>query len=85
MLAKNWKVILLIICVVAILFNIISKIVRAPSLQKNLRALQDQNYVYQDTVNITNPFDKDDQESKNTTNEDRSEPVTNNVIETVEE
>lgn len=85
MLAKNWKVILLIICVVAILFNIIYKIVRAPSLQKNLKALQDQNYVYQDTVNITNPFEKDNQDSEKSSNEDRSEPVTNNVIETVEE
>ena len=77
MLAKNWKVILLIICV--------SKIVRAPSLQKNLKALQDQNYVYQDTVNITNPFEKDNQDSEKSSDEDRSEPVTNNVIETVEE
>ena len=85
MLAKNWKVILLIICVVAILFNIIYKIVRAPSLQKNLKALQDQNYVYQDTVNITNPFEKDNQDSEKSSDEDRSEPVTNNVIETVEE
>lgn len=85
MLAKNWKVILLIICVVAILFNIIYKIVRAPSLQKNLKALQDQNYVYQDTVNITNPFEKENQDSEESSSEDRSEPVTNNVIETVEE
>ncbi|MBR3512090.1 MAG: hypothetical protein IKN74_03930 [Clostridia bacterium] len=85
MLAKNWKVILLIICVVAILFNIIYKIVRAPSLQKNLKALQDQNYVYQDTVNITSPFEKENQDSEKSSSEDRSEPVTNNVIETVEE
>ncbi len=85
MLAKNWKVILLIICVVAILFNIIYKIVRAPSLQKNLKALQDQNYVYQDTVNITSPFEKENQDSEKSASEDRSEPVTNNVIETVEE
>ena len=54
-------------------------------MQKNLKALQDQNYVYQDTVNITNPFEKDNQDSEKSSDEDRSEPVTNNVIETVEE
>ena len=85
MLAKNWKVILLIICVVAILFNIISKIVRAPSLQKNLKALQDQNYVYQDTVNVTNPFSNDKKNEETSSSESREEPVTNNVIETVVE
>ena len=36
MLAKTWKTILLAICIIAVLFNIISKIVRTPSFQKNL-------------------------------------------------
>ena len=39
MLAKTWKTILLAICIIAVLFNIISKLVRTPSFQRNLDAV----------------------------------------------
>jgi hypothetical protein len=54
MLAKSWKTILLIICVVAVMFNLISKIVRAPSFQKNLDTVIEENIVSIDAAGISN-------------------------------
>ena len=57
MLAKSWKSILLIIAIIAILFNIISKIVRAPSLQKNLNKVIEENIVSFDSAGLSNTID----------------------------
>ena len=45
MLAKTWKTILLAICIIAVLFNIISKLVRTPSFRRNLDAVLEENIV----------------------------------------
>ena len=57
MLAKTWKTILLVICVIAVMFNIISKIVRAPSFQKNLDTVIEENIISIDASNFSNTLE----------------------------
>lgn len=69
MLAKTWKTILLVICIIAVLFNIISKIVRTPSFQKNLDAVIEENIVTVDSTQISNSIESAGQSLKDTANE----------------
>lgn len=91
MLAKMWKKVLLAVCIVACLFNIMSKIVNRHSLEVNLESVNDGSVVFD--------FSKDDEKAtnldiiegvvnqevtQNTNNVDSSatiEPVTNTVVE----
>ena len=57
MLAKTWKTILLVICVIAVMFNIISKIVRAPSFQKNLDTVIEENIISIDASSFSNTLE----------------------------
>ena len=57
MLAKTWKTILLVICVIAVMFNIISKIVRAPSFQKNLDTVIEENIMSIDASSFSNTLE----------------------------
>ena len=57
MLAKTWKTILLAICIIAVLFNIISKIVRTPSFQKNLDKVIEENIVTVDSSQFSNTIE----------------------------
>ena len=57
MLAKTWKTILLVICVISVMFNIISKIVRAPSFQKNLDTVIEENIISIDASNFSNTLE----------------------------
>ena len=53
MLAKIWKKVLLAICIVACLYNVISKIVNRNSLEINLRSVNDGNTIW-DAVKTKN-------------------------------
>ena len=66
MLAKTWKTILLAICIIAVLFNIISKLIRTPSFQRNLDAVIEENIVSVDTTQISNSIESAGQAIKNT-------------------
>lgn len=57
MLAKTWKTILLVVCVIAVMFNIISKIVRAPSFQKNLDTVIEENIISIDATEFSNTIE----------------------------
>ena len=57
MLAKTWKTILLVICVIAVMFNIIAKIVRAPSFQKNLDTVIEENIIAIDASIFSNTLE----------------------------
>ena len=46
MLAKLWKKVLLAVCIIACLFNIVSKIVNRHSLEVNLESVNDGNVVF---------------------------------------
>ena len=69
MLAKTWKTILLIICIIAVLFNIISKIVRAPSFQKNLDKVVEEDIVTFDSTQVSNTLEEAGQSIRNTASE----------------
>lgn len=77
MLAKMWKKVLLAVCIIACLFNIMTKIVNRHSLEVNLESVNDGSVVFD--------FSKD--EEKTTTNSDviegvvNQEPATQNVVE----
>ena len=75
MLAKTWKTILLAICIIAVLFNIISKVVRTPSFQKNLDAVIEENIVSVDSSMISNSIENAGQSIKDTASE-----ITNAII-----
>lgn len=87
MLAKMWKKVLLAVCIVACLFNIMSKIVNRHSLEVNLESVNDGSVVFdfsKDDEKATNPdiiVGVVNQEvTQNTNNVDSSvtiEPVTN--------
>lgn len=87
MLAKMWKKVLLAVCIVACLFNIMSKIVNRHSLEVNLESVNDGSVVFdfsKDDEKATNPDIIEgvvNQEvTQNTNNVDSSvtiEPVTN--------
>ena len=91
MLAKMWKKVLLAVCIVACLFNIMSKIVNRHSLEVNLESVNDGSVVFdfsKDDEKATNPDIIEgvvNQEvTQNTNNVDSSvtiEPVTNTVAE----
>ena len=78
MLAKSWKSILLIIAIIAILFNIISKIVRAPSLQKNLNKVIEENIVSFDSAGFSNTIDDAGRKITNTAKDFTSTIFNNN-------
>lgn len=69
MLAKMWKTILLIICIIAVMFNLISKIVRAPSFQKNLDTVIEENIVSIDAAGISNSLQDATQSFKDSASE----------------
>lgn len=69
MLAKTWKTILLAICIIAVLFNIISKIVRTPSFQKNLDKVIEENIVTVDSSQFSNTIESAGQSLKDTASE----------------
>lgn len=46
MLAKMWKKVLLAVCIVACIFNIMSKLVNRTSLEENLKSANDGNVVF---------------------------------------
>lgn len=69
MLAKTWKTILLAICIIAVLFNIISKIVRTPSFQKNLDKVIEENIVTVDSSQFSNTIENAGQSLKDTASE----------------
>lgn len=46
MLAKLWKKVLLAICIIACIFNIMSKLVNRTSLEANLKSANDGNVVF---------------------------------------
>ena len=75
MLAKTWKTILLAICIIAVLFNIISKVVRTPSFQKNLDAVIEENSVSIDSSMLSNSIENAGQSIKDTASE-----ITNAII-----
>ncbi|MBR3883029.1 MAG: hypothetical protein IKJ36_07205 [Clostridia bacterium] len=91
MLAKMWKKVLLAVCIVACLFNIMSKIVNRHSLEVNLESVNDGSVVFdfsKDDEKATNPDIIEgvvNQEvTQNTNNVDSSvtiEPVTNTAVE----
>lgn len=91
MLAKMWKKVLLAVCIVACLFNIMSKIVNRHSLEVNLESVNDGSVVFdfsKDDEKATNPDIIEgvvNQEvTQNTNNVDSSvtiEPVTNTAAE----
>lgn len=91
MLAKMWKKVLLAVCIVACLFNIMSKIVNRHSLEVNLESVNDGSVVFdfsKDDEKATNPdiiVGVVNQEvTQNTNNVDSSvtiEPVTNTAAE----
>lgn len=91
MLAKMWKKVLLAVCIVACLFNIMSKIVNRHSLEVNLESVNDGSVVFdfsKDDEKATNPdiiVGVVNQEvTQNTNNVDSSvtiEPVTNTAVE----
>lgn len=82
MLAKTWKTILLAICIIAVLFNIISKLVRTPSFQKNLDAVLEENIVTVDTAQISNSIESAGQAIKDTAAE-LSDTIFNGTTEDV--
>ncbi len=57
MLPKLWKKVLFAICIIACLFNIVSKLVNRNSLEVNLKSVNDGNTIWdalkKDEVNIT--------------------------------
>lgn len=69
MLAKTWKTILLAICIIAVLFNIISKIVRTPSFQRNLDKVIEENIVTVDSSQFSNTIENAGQSLKDTASE----------------
>lgn len=69
MLAKTWKTILLAICIIAVLFNIISKIVRTPSFQRNLDKVIEENIVTVDSSQFSNTIESAGQSLKDTASE----------------
>ena len=69
MLAKTWKTILLAICIIAVLFNIISKLVRTPSFQRNLDAVIEENIISVDKTQISNSIENAGQTIKDTAEE----------------
>ena len=69
MLAKTWKTILLAICIIAVLFNIISKIVRTPTFQKNLDKVIEENIVTVDSSQFSNTIENAGQSLKDTASE----------------
>ena len=69
MLAKTWKTILLAIRIIAVLFNIISKIVRTPSFQKNLDKVIEENIVTVDSSQFSNTIESAGQSLKDTASE----------------
>ena len=69
MLAKTWKTILLAICIIAVLFNIISKLVRTPSFQRNLDAVIEENIISVDKTQISNSIENAGQAIKDTAEE----------------
>lgn len=77
MLAKMWKKVLLAVCIIACLFNIMTKIVNRHSLEVNLESVNDGSVVFN--------FSKD--EEQQTTSSDviegvvNQEPATQNVVE----
>ena len=87
MLAKMWKKVLLAVCIVACLFNIMSKIVNRHSLEVNLESVNDGSVVFdfsKDDEKATNPDIIEgvvyQEVTQNTNNVDSSvtiEPVTN--------
>ena len=91
MLAKMWKKVLLAVCIVACLFNIMSKIVNRHSLEVNLESVNEGSVVFEfskDDEKATNPDIIEgvvNQEvTQNTNNVDSSvtiEPVTNTAVE----
>lgn len=70
MLAKMWKKILLAICIIACIYNIMSKLVNRGSLEANLRKANDGNTV----------FDFSSKESENDFPEIVDEVITKNAI-----
>lgn len=77
MLAKMWKKVLLAVCIIACLFNIMTKIVNRHSLEVNLESVNDGSVV----------FDFSKEEEKTTSNSDviegvvNQEPATQNIVE----
>ena len=46
MLPRIWKKVLLAICIIACLFNIVSKLVNRSSLEENLKSVNDGNVIW---------------------------------------
>ena len=90
MLPKIWKKVLLAICIVACLFNVISKIVNRHSLEFNLKSVNDGNTIWDSikTKNEVTTSDKIDgviESSSNTSNtSDTANIVSDNTAKNTE-
>ena len=82
MLAKMWKKVLLAVCIVACLFNVISKLVNRHSLKENLESANDGVLVY----DIFTKDEESDQQTVETTGNEgtkQENEVVDNKVEKV--
>ncbi len=82
MLAKLWKKVLLAICIVACLYNVMSKIVNRNSLETNLKSVSDGNTIW-DSVNSKNEISNTNRKIE-VVKESSSNSISKNKVETFE-
>ena len=85
MLAKMWKKILLAICIIACIFNIMSKLVNRTSLELNLKSVVGSESllsIFKEDKNDKN--DKEDEEEKTSQEENVQKPSTQSAPEASE-
>lgn len=59
MLAKIWKKLLFAICIIACLFNVMNKLVKQTSLDKQLKSVLQNSGYYEKVQNVTVKTEKD--------------------------
>ena len=91
MLPRIWKKVLLAICIIACLFNIVSKLVNRNSLEVNLKSVNDGNTIWdalkKDEVNITyttttDTIDGVKNSTSNNTERDNTREVSEEAVDT---